>query len=84
MEENIEMRGIPQAELQSALLEIGATETLPRMFQGDLWEVSLSEETFVTLGVIRLPVTQLKFRGEAVTLKAVLKTFRLKTLRGGG
>jgi hypothetical protein len=87
----LEIRGIPLAQLGQYLEELGGRlvmdcDTFPFVYEGDGWRGELlSEEELVFTSVFR--VNAVKIRFSAVTeeqLDQLIKDYRFKTFRVGG
>jgi hypothetical protein len=83
-ETTLEMRGMRRKELMRYFAELGGEEREHGQWTGTGWEVEIGEETFVTIGSLRIPSTMVSFRCGGEVLEQMVGAFRLKFLSAGG
>ena len=81
---SLEMRGMPQRDLQDYFLSIGVKQVGKGLYLGPNWEVELSDEWLCTLGSIQIPATQVTFRADEEEWTEIVQAFRLRFLSAGG
>ncbi len=77
------MRGVPKWEFERYLIKIAKTVT-GNTYNGDGWQVILSEERQESLGQFNLVAVDVTIAVEKDQFDDFLKTFRKNFLRGGG
>lgn len=75
IELTLEMRGMRRREIMDYFSALENREG---------YQVEVSEETFVSLGSIRIPSTVVVFSGESPYVEEAIARFRLKFLTAGG
>src|SRR6056297_2339292 len=81
--QSLEMRSIRRDEFIEYFAARG--ETLGGgYFQGPFWEVHLSDEEILSLGMLRIPSTFVTFSVEGGRLDEFVKAFRMSFMRAGG
>ncbi len=83
-EHSLEMRGMPHQDLEDYFLSIGGKQVGPGMYLCSDWKVELSNESYCTLGSLRVPVTFVTFQVNEEEWPSIVKAFRLRFLSAGG
>ncbi|MCF6092920.1 hypothetical protein L1765_02775 [Microaerobacter geothermalis] len=84
MKRVLEFRGIPQHELKEYFHQLAISAKSEKLFLGNGWSASLSEEGTLSFGSLTIPVTYITFSGDDKSVNEVIKEFRRKTMRAGG
>ena len=82
--QTLEMRGIYRRDFIKYFLKIGNKSIEDKVFKGDYWEVSLSEQTWINVGSLKIQRTFITFNVEEKYFDEFLATFRINFLRCGG
>lgn len=80
----LEMRGMRRQEIIDYFTCLNDIELSLSTFIGEHYQIEVSEESFVSLGSIKIPSTIVKFMGEKEFLEQVIYSFRLRFLTAGG
>jgi hypothetical protein len=87
----LEIRGIPLAQLGEYLEDLGArlvtdSDTFPFVYEGDGWKGELlSEDEIAFTSVFKVNAVFISFSAETEEkLKTLIKSYRFKTTRVGG
>lgn len=83
-EETLEMRGIYRRDFVKYFIELCKESINDSFFEGDNWEVYLSEQTWINIGSLRIQRTYITFKVEEEYFDEFLAAFRLSFLRSGG
>lgn len=84
IEKTLEMRGIRRDEIIDYFININGENTEYGKITGQDWEVKVSDEKFVTLGALIIPVTIVVLRSKKEIFEQMYSEFRLNFLRAGG
>lgn len=82
-EKTLHMRGIPKWEFERYLVK-QATVIIGDTYQGEDWQVTLSEERQESIGMFTLVAVDVTIRVEKDQFDDFLLVFRKNFLRGGG
>jgi hypothetical protein len=80
----ISLRGIGPRVVSAYLVDLGGREVEPGKIAGDGWEASVTAGDAVSVGAIRLGVTEVELSGEPAALACLCEAFDMKVLRAGG
>jgi hypothetical protein len=80
----IRLRGIGPRVVSAYLVDLGGRELEPGKIAGEGWEASVTAGDPVTVGGIRLGVTEVELSGEPAALAYLHEAFDMKVLRAGG
>jgi len=80
----LSLRGIGPSIVSAYLVDLGGREVEPGIFAGDGWEASITAGDPVSVGAIRLGVTEVELSGEPAALACLRQAFEMKVLRAGG
>jgi len=80
----LSLRGIGPGIVSAYLVDLGGRELEPGKIAGDGWEANVTAGDPVSVGAIRLGVTEVEFSGESAALAHLREAFEMKVLRAGG
>ena len=80
----LSLRGVGPAVISAYLVDLGGREEEPGKIAGDGWEASLTAGELVSVGSIRLGVTEVEFSGELLAVGRLRAAFEKKVVRAGG
>lgn len=80
----LSLRGIGPGVVSTYLMDLGGREREAGKIAGDGWEASVTAGEPVSLGAVRLGVTEVELSGDPATLTGLREAFEKKVLRAGG
>jgi hypothetical protein len=80
----LSLRGIGPRVVTVYLMDLGGREQETGKLVGDGWEASVTAGEPVSLGVLRLGVTEVELSGDPAALAGLREAFEKKVLRAGG
>lgn len=80
----LEMRGTDRKYFEEYFEAIGDRGDKEGSFSGPFWEVELSEQDFVILGVMKFPRTFITFSVEEECFDEFISAFQMAFMRAGG
>jgi hypothetical protein len=80
----VSLRGIGPGVVSGYLVDLGGRELEPGKIAGADWDARVAAGDPVSVGVIRLGVTEVELSGNPETLARLREAFEKKVLRAGG
>jgi|MudIll2142460700_1097286.scaffolds.fasta_scaffold684254_1 hypothetical protein len=80
----LRLRGVGPGVISTYLVDLGGREEEPGKIAGDGWEASVTAGELVSVGAIRLGVTEVEFSGEPLAVSRLREAFEKKVVRAGG
>jgi hypothetical protein len=78
------LRGVGPGVISTYLVDLGGREQAPGEIAGDGWEARINVAEPVSVGSLRLGVTEVEFSGDPARLAGLREAFEKKVLRAGG
>jgi hypothetical protein len=80
----LSLRGVGPGVVSAYLVDLGGREVEPGKIAGAGWDASVTAGELVSVGAIRLGVTEVELCGEPAALACLREAFEKKVLRAGG
>jgi hypothetical protein len=80
----LSLRGIGPGVISAYLVDLGGRKQEAGKIVGDGWEARVTAGEPVSVGALRLGVTEVELNGDPATLTDLHEAFQKKVLRAGG